>query len=165
LVRDWIAWGTDGTGPIDHALRETPLLRESILHLDYHPLNLLVDQGALTGVIDWTNALIGDVRADFARTYSLLTWLPLPPGLEGERGWRARHQFRQGWAAGYREEAGPFPHLALFLAWAALVLVRDLRPKIGTPGFWITADDLQQMHHARARWSRRAGVSSDDTRP
>ncbi|HVB63215.1 MAG TPA: phosphotransferase [Nitrolancea sp.] len=164
LVRDWIDWGTEGAGPIDRALRAQPVPRESILHLDYHPLNVLIEHGEITGVIDWTNALIGDVRADFARTYSLLSWLPLPPGLEAKRGAHARHQFRQGWAHGYHEEAGLLPDLALYLAWAALVLVRDLSSKIGKPGFWITAGDLQRMHQVRARWSRRAGLLPEDAR-
>ncbi|HEX7102782.1 MAG TPA: aminoglycoside phosphotransferase family protein [Nitrolancea sp.] len=154
LSRDWIGWGTGGSGPLDHLLRELPLLREGILHLDYHPLNALVDEGQLTGIIDWANAIIGDVRADFARTYSILSWLPLP--IENARARLVRHRFRLGWAAGYREEAGSLPNLAPFIAWAAMLLQRDLGPKIDTPGFWISREDLKRVEKHEQRWTRRA---------
>jgi aminoglycoside phosphotransferase (APT) family kinase protein len=154
LNRDWIAWGTGGSGPLDQLLRELPSLREGILHFDYHPLNVLVDDGETTGIIDWANANIGDVRADFARTYSILSWLPLP--IQHDRARLVRHRFRLGWAAGYRAEAGSLPNLAPFIAWAAMLLQRDLGPKIDTPGFWISRADLQRVEEHEQRWMRRA---------
>jgi aminoglycoside phosphotransferase (APT) family kinase protein len=161
LNRDWVAWGTGGSGALDQLLRELPLLREGILHLDYHPLNALVESGELTGIIDWANAIIGDVRADFARTYSILSWLPLP--LENEEARAVRHRFRLGWAAGYRDEAGPLPELAPFIAWSAMLLQRDLGPKIDTPGFWISRTDLDRVRDHERRWLRRAGVKDSSS--
>lgn len=158
LTRDWIAWGTGGSGPLDQMLRALPPLREGILHLDYHPLNALVENGELTGIIDWANAIVGDIRADFARTYSILSWLPLP--LETEHARSVRHRFRLGWAAGYRAAAEPLPDLAPFIAWAAMLLQRDLGLKIDTPGFWISRADLDQVHEHERRWLRRASASS-----
>jgi aminoglycoside phosphotransferase (APT) family kinase protein len=155
LNRDWIGWGTGGNEPLDRMLRELPALREAILHLDYHPLNALIDNGELTGIIDWANAIIGDTRADFARTYSILSWLPLP--VENERAHLVRRRFRLGWAAGYREEAGPLPNLAPFIAWAAMLLQRDLGPKIDTSGFWIGRADLERVEEHERRWVQRAG--------
>jgi len=64
----WIGWGADTGTPLDRLMRGTPLLHESILHLDYHPMNVLCDGDSITCVIDWANVRIGDVRADFART-------------------------------------------------------------------------------------------------
>jgi len=154
LNRDWIAWGTGGSGALDQMLRAIPLLHEGILHLDFHPLNALVDDSELTGIIDWANAIIGDVRADFARTYSILRWLPLP--LENEQALHVRRRFRLGWAAGYRAEAGPLPNLAPFIAWAAMLLQRDLGPKIDTPGFWISRADLDRVREHERRWVRQA---------
>lgn len=154
LIRDWIGWGTGGNGPLDQILRELSPLREGILHLDYHPLNTLIEDGELTGIIDWANAIIGDVRADFARTYSILSWLPLP--MENERANLVRHRFRVGWAAGYRTEAGSLPNLAPFIAWAAHLLQRDLGPKIDTSGFWISRKDLERVEEHEGRWMRRA---------
>jgi aminoglycoside phosphotransferase (APT) family kinase protein len=161
LNRDWIGWGTGGNGRLDQSLRELPLLSEGILHLDYHPLNVLVENGKLTGIIDWANAIIGDVRADFARTYSILSWLPLP--LENEQARVVRHRFRLGWAAGYREEADPLPNLAPFIAWSAMLLQRDLGPKIDTPGFWVSRTDLDRIRHHERRWLRRAGTFDSAT--
>lgn len=48
----------------------------AICHLDFHPLNLLADQGGVTAVIDWANAGFGDPAADVGTTRVLLT---LPP--------------------------------------------------------------------------------------
>ena len=158
LNRDWVAWGTGGSGSLDQTLRALPPFREGILHLDYHPLNVLVDAGELTGIIDWANAIIGDVRADFARTYSILRWLPFP--MDGEQARVVRRCFRLGWAAGYREEAGSLPNLAPFIAWAAMLLQRDLGPKIDTPGFWISRKDLDRANEHERRWLRRTHADS-----
>ncbi|HMM43974.1 MAG TPA: phosphotransferase, partial [Thermomicrobiales bacterium] len=43
-----------------------------LLHLDYHPLNLLTDGAAITAILDWTNARAGDPRADLARALAIL---------------------------------------------------------------------------------------------
>jgi aminoglycoside phosphotransferase (APT) family kinase protein len=51
----------------------------SVLHLDYHPLNVLTDGREITCVLDWANVAIGDRRADLARTITLLRLAPLPP--------------------------------------------------------------------------------------
>ena len=50
-----------------------------LLHLDYHPLNVLGEAGAISGVLDWTNADGGDPRADVARTGAILRFLPDNP--------------------------------------------------------------------------------------
>lgn len=48
------------------------------LHLDLHPLNLLVsDDGELTGVLDGPNAAAGHPDLDRARTWSILTLDPI----------------------------------------------------------------------------------------
>lgn len=39
----------------------------SLVHSDIKPANTLVDNGKLSGVIDWTDALVGDPGADFRR--------------------------------------------------------------------------------------------------
>jgi hypothetical protein len=77
--------------------------------------------------------------------------------VENERAARVRHRFRLGWAAGYREEAGPLPNLAPFIAWAAMLLQRDLGPKIDTSGFWIGRADLERVEEHERRWVQRAG--------
>jgi aminoglycoside phosphotransferase (APT) family kinase protein len=46
--------------------------RPSILHLDFHPLNLLDDGAGGFVVIDWTEAAVGDRHADVAQTMMTL---------------------------------------------------------------------------------------------
>jgi aminoglycoside phosphotransferase (APT) family kinase protein len=48
--------------------RPPPPRRPSILHLDYHPLNLLDTGDDRLVVIDWTEADVGDRHADVAQT-------------------------------------------------------------------------------------------------
>lgn len=51
---------------------ETPAL----LHLDFHPLNILAADNRMT-LLDWSEATLGDRHADVARTLALL-WLAAP---------------------------------------------------------------------------------------
>jgi aminoglycoside phosphotransferase (APT) family kinase protein len=45
----------------------------SVLHMDYHPLNVLVNGGRISGVIDWVNAEAGDRHLDVATTSTILS--------------------------------------------------------------------------------------------
>ncbi len=45
----------------------------SIVHMDYHPLNVLVDGMRVTGVIDWVNTDVGDRHLDAAMTAAILS--------------------------------------------------------------------------------------------
>jgi aminoglycoside phosphotransferase (APT) family kinase protein len=49
----------------------------SILHLDFHPMNLLFDHGRCRGVLDWGESDVGDRHADLAATLLLLDTAPL----------------------------------------------------------------------------------------
>jgi aminoglycoside phosphotransferase (APT) family kinase protein len=46
--------------------------RTSILHLDYHPMNLLCGSFPALSVLDWTEADVGDHHADVATTLMLM---------------------------------------------------------------------------------------------
>src|SRR3954447_16289566 len=74
-------------------LRDVPGARcqdRSLLHLDMHPYNVLVDDdGEVTGVIDWANAAAGDPQLDAARTWSILTLDPAAIALQANPGWMA----------------------------------------------------------------------------
>lgn len=100
-------------------------LNNNLLHLDYHPLNVLTDGKKITAVIDWANASVGDYRFDLSRTLSILQ-------LEGTKHFKhsdAINQFVEGWREGYEEEIGPFysiEFLPLFNAWSGLRMKRDL---------------------------------------
>jgi aminoglycoside phosphotransferase (APT) family kinase protein len=47
-----------------------------ICHGDFHPRNLLVAAGRLTGVLDWPNALVADAEFDVATTLNILRFVP-----------------------------------------------------------------------------------------
>ena len=51
--------------------------RRVICHGDFHPLNILVSGGAVTGVIDWPNAIVADAAYDVAATKTILSLTPL----------------------------------------------------------------------------------------
>jgi aminoglycoside phosphotransferase (APT) family kinase protein len=53
------------------SLREIEFLPISLLHRDFHPMNILLDQNGNPFVIDWTAATLGDPRIDIAWTQLL----------------------------------------------------------------------------------------------
>lgn len=98
-------------------------MNKSLLHLDYHPLNVLTDGEKITGVIDWANGSIGDNRFDFARTLSILQ-------LEGIKIFESNpsllNEFVSGWWDGYEEIYGKVEFTPLFTTWAGIRLKWDL---------------------------------------
>jgi aminoglycoside phosphotransferase (APT) family kinase protein len=85
--RPALAWAADNAPPPG---------QRSILHLDFHPGNIMVHNGAVTGVIDWANGTTGDPASDVGTTVALLTMGPveapalISPALDALRGWLAR---------------------------------------------------------------------------
>ncbi|MEK3786708.1 aminoglycoside phosphotransferase family protein [Paenibacillus sp. FSL K6-1230] len=49
---------------IDHVQQGSPAYQPVFIHRDYHPGNLLWDQGKISGVVDWVNACMGPAGAD-----------------------------------------------------------------------------------------------------
>jgi aminoglycoside phosphotransferase (APT) family kinase protein len=149
LRSGWIDWA----GPLDSSLRSR-LVRLSeprplrLLHLDWHPLNVLVDaDGRPTAVLDWVNAHGGDPRADAART---VTVLRLSPPLGGARARLMRGLLELGWRAGY----GPLgPHMAPFYAWAGAAMQHDLAARFSPA-------ELAHVGRWTATWLRRSHLQS-----
>jgi hypothetical protein len=126
----------------------------TLLHLDYHPLNVLIANGKVTAILDWANAGVGNPRADLARTLSILRLIPFPGGLAGAIARMQRRTFEAGWWRGYQEVAGPIDGLAPFCWWAGLVMERDLAPRVGRPDLpWLTSDFLARVRSWTADWS------------
>ena len=48
-------------------------VRPTVCHGDFHPLNILVRRGAVSGVLDWTSFAVGDRAADIACTTMILS--------------------------------------------------------------------------------------------
>src|SRR5688500_503827 len=76
---DWIRWAGAEAAPLQARLEALAPVPPKLLHLDYHPLNVLTDGAQITAVLDWTNTRAGDPRADVARTHTILRVQPLEP--------------------------------------------------------------------------------------
>jgi aminoglycoside phosphotransferase (APT) family kinase protein len=55
-----------------------------ICHGDFHPLNVLIKDGRVSGVVDWSNTVVDDAALDVANTRVLLGLAPLemPPVID-----------------------------------------------------------------------------------
>ena len=106
---------------------EQPVRTPVLLHLDYHPLNVLTDGNAVIGVIDWENVRLGDARYDAARSLSILCADPsvraLPKPFR-----QAVRAFRWGYVSGYQQVMGEasLTALAPFLRWSGQYMLADL---------------------------------------
>ncbi|MBM7585471.1 aminoglycoside phosphotransferase (APT) family kinase protein [Bacillus pakistanensis] len=101
-------------------------LKSNLIHLDYHPLNVLTDGEKITAVIDWANATIGDYRFDIARTLSIFQ---LAGYKHFEKNLDVILDFEKGWKQGYGQVVGSLDLLEsieLFNAWAGVRMKRDL---------------------------------------
>lgn len=145
---DWTAWA--GHAEVSRRLRDLPG-RAAVVHLDYHPLNVLVAGGEVSGIIDWANATVADPRADVARTLSILSVDPFvwtaPSGLRA-----TLRSFRRAYLAGYAARGGDVTGLPLFLAWAGGLMRTDL-------GGRCSAAQLRVIERWAAHWRVRASVS------
>lgn len=155
----WIAWANP-----DDALRDCLLAAargpDVLLHLDFHPMNVLVADGRVSAVLDWANARAGDPRADLARTASILRFAPLDPGVPRPLGSLLRRLFIAGWRHGYREIAGSIGGMAPFYAWAGAVMIRDLMPRLGRPELpWLNPQFLERVRQWADGWRERAGCA------
>jgi aminoglycoside phosphotransferase (APT) family kinase protein len=149
---DWIPTIPADLRTILERLSQTPTL----LHLDYHPLNLLSDGHQITALIDWTNAYIGDPRADLARTYTLLRIEPFQAGSEPQEFSTLRRVFSRNWLRGYRHVLGSPQDLAPFLAWAGHALVYDRLHRVADPNSWWQESHLDAIRSWTKRWENRA---------
>ena len=150
--RAWIDWAGPGEEALAARLRGTAPREDPLVHLDYHPLNVMTDGERITGVLDWTNARAGDPRADHART---LTILRLDSGTAGPLALAALRAFEAGWRSGYRRIAGRPSDMAPYYAWAGAVMLRDRGPRPDRPGL-MTARELGRVRAWTERWKKRA---------
>jgi aminoglycoside phosphotransferase (APT) family kinase protein len=93
-----------------------------ILHLDFHPLNLMLSRHGSLVVLDWPEAALGDIHADVGTTLALMD------SICPEKAWATRLAVRMGrsilrrrYLRAYRREQ-PLDDgkLAYYRAWATL---------------------------------------------
>src|SRR5262245_11122480 len=79
-----------------------------ICHGDFHPQNILMTDGRVTGVIDWSNVVVTEPAFDVASTRVILSVVPVgllgvPPSLRGLVG-IARHVIVARYVRGYQRQ-------------------------------------------------------------
>lgn len=126
-----------------------PLPGASLIHLDYHPLNVLSDGKRITAVLDWTNARAGDPRADLARTLSILRLEGRDPRRVPAALRAALAPFERGWLAGC---GGEVPGAEL-LAWAGEWMAADLARKR-------PPEDIARVRRWTEVWHAAAGAAA-----
>ena len=154
----WLARGALQCPEVFARVRRMALSTASLIHLDYHPLNVLMDRGRITGILDWSNAAAGDPRADFARTAALLLTASAPPGPARLPIGAARRLFYLAWRRGYVSAAGPLGDLAPLMAWAGATRLQDLGYARTRPQSWAGAEDFAAARRWVDQWKRRAGI-------
>ena len=154
----WLAKGTLQCPEIFARVRRMALSTGSLIHLDYHPLNVLTDKGRITGILDWPNAGAGDPRADFARTAVLLLVASSPPGPSRPVVGAARRLFYLAWRRGYASEGGLLGDLAPLMAWAGATRLQDLEDARSRPQSWAGEEDFVAARRWVDHWKRRAGI-------
>ena len=154
----WLLWASLQRPEVFVRMQGMALSTASLIHLDYHPLNVLTDGRRFTGIIDWSNAAAGDRRADFARTATLLLTASSPPGPTRPVVGALRRLFYLAWRRGYVSEAGPLGDLAPFMAWAGATRLQDLEGVRDSPQAWAGEEDLAAARRWVERWKRRARI-------
>jgi aminoglycoside phosphotransferase (APT) family kinase protein len=125
----------------------------TLVHLDYHPLNVIVD-GAQAAVIDWAYSAAGDVRADLALTAVALEIAPAPRRSRLKPLMRlSRKLVLRAWLKGYRDVAKEVPDYRPFMAWACAFRYRVTDASLGRPGVWATPQDQEELQRHIDRWS------------
>jgi len=127
----WLLPKTDEEANLLRRIEDAGVGKSVLLHLDFHPLNVMTDGENIIAVLDWANAAVGDPRFDIARTLSILQLEGTHPGIAPKRVRAVIENFEKNWLQGYTEARGAIGSLALFNAWAGLRLLREARGNKG----------------------------------
>ena len=140
-------------------MKTIELSTDILIHMDYHPLNVVGQGNDVTGILDWAGAAAGDRRADLARTHFTLASAPIPPGPMKPLFAVMRGLMIRAWRAGYKDVAGPLPEYRQFMAWAGATLVLETERVVDREVVWGTRDDLERFKTLVAKWERFAPSS------
>ena len=155
---EWVSRVPDGYADlVQHALT-LKLSTSSLIHMDYHPLNVVSDGATVTGILDWAYAAAGDPRADLARTEITILSGPVPPGLMSPLLNLARKMILRAWRSGYEEVAGPMPDFRPLRAWAGATLLGETELVLRRPGVWATPETVDKLRRMVNSWAREAGI-------
>jgi aminoglycoside phosphotransferase (APT) family kinase protein len=155
---EWITLAGPDEEPLQARLRALARGPAALLHLDYHPLNVMTDGTRVTAILDWANTRAGDPRADLARTLAILRFSPAGAKSKRLLAVLLSRAAEWGCSSGYRQAAGRPEEMAAFHAWSWAYMAADLAPKVGRPGIWLRPHHLDRMRERAAYWKRRAEI-------
>ena len=155
---DWVSRVADEHADLVAHARSLGLSTGSLIHMDFHPLNLISDGATVTGIIDWTGAAAGYPRADLARTAITLIAAPVPPGPLAPLLNLARSLIMRAWRSGYQTLAGPIPDYRPLRAWATATRLAEVEFVIDRPNVWGTQEDIRRFRRRLEVWAREAGI-------
>jgi len=124
----------------------------TLLHLDYHPFNVLDDGSRVSGIIDWANTSVGDRRFDLARTRGLFALAGVFAPAIAAPAAEAAEQLTVLWAQGYATVL-PMPdddEMAPFFVAAAATMTADWEPR--TRSGQVDGTILAAIRQWGARW-------------
>jgi hypothetical protein len=121
---------------------------DRLLHLDFHPQNVMVDGEEVTAVIDWTNTLPGPPHIDLGRSRAILHMVRTLPRLSPEIA-ALMERFETGLVAAHARHHGPDPDPDLTLAWGVGTQCVDFAPQVERPGSWVTAELVAALEAKR----------------
>ena len=113
--------------------------RRVVCHGDFHPLNLMTEGARVTGLLDWSHALVAEPEYDLAYAAQLLRWWPLAspgvarPLLKGTLGHLAAQRFLAAYGRLRPIEAGRLRWNEALQAYRVLVRVARARAGITVP--------------------------------
>jgi len=140
LSRRTLAPALSGLRPVSRWLvehRPAEDARPVICHGDFHPLNILVESGRVTGVLDWPNAIVADGAYDVAATRTILACAPVELArfpaaarllVRAARGLVVR-RYVAGYRAGAALDAGKLSYYEVAACMRALVRVAETRAR------------------------------------
>lgn len=121
-----------------------------LIHLDFHPLNVMTDGDRITGIFDWTNSEIADPRFDVARTWAIFRLSPMID--RSDPAFRAYlNRMLREYRRGYADIAGPPRQMAPFMAVIANEMISEIRHHERVNGRLIPPVALTRIE----RWVRR----------
>jgi aminoglycoside phosphotransferase (APT) family kinase protein len=123
---------------------------DRLLHLDYHPENVLMDGDGVTAVIDWTNTLPGPPHIDLGRSRAILQMVRTLPTMAPELA-SGVEAFEAGLVGGHAGIHGPDPEPDLSLAWGVGTQCVDFAPHVDVPGSWVTPELVAALEATRDR--------------
>jgi aminoglycoside phosphotransferase (APT) family kinase protein len=145
---DWLVEFYDNQLPEHIRFRKLASGKTILLHLDFHPNNILTDGRQITGVVDWANAHAGDPRLDTARTIAILRVDPIAREVISRP---VAGLFELAWRIGYLGAGGQLRKMAPYFAWAGSILQYDQARRF--------KDKPQELYPAKrwtTKWESRA---------